>query len=324
MPLFAVILLAGCRNNSDTGQASDGQHITRFEQIIFEQSDIDIQSRLRQTLQKHPDIPLRIRPDDEDYMQLIYGFVADPTVREIYDTVQQLYRDLGWLEKQLFPALQRAHELCPVVNYQNAYTCVLADFDYDSRVVAQDSSLRIALDIYALPSFAKFGYFGLPLFIVNMCNSQQILSDCIIAIAKQHITTPKQPLTLLDYMICEGKALYFADRVLPSVPDSIKIRYTKEQYEWVRGNEQDIWAYFVNNQLLYETDYMRFHNFIDDAPKTNAFKNSAPRTTQYIGWQIVNQYMKRNNCDIADLLKEPDSQKILKLSGYKPNKTFRH
>ena len=322
MPLFAAVLLCGCSQKSNT--PTDKQHIIRFEQTLFKPSNIDLPSRLRQTLQEHPDIPLQIFPDDNEYMQLIEGFVADPVVREIYDTVQQHYGDLSWLEKQLFPALERARDIYPEVNYRNVYSCVLADFDYDSRIVAQDSSLRIALDIYSLPRFAKYGYFGLPLFIVDMCNQSQILSDCIITIAKQHIATPKLPLSLLDYMVCEGKALYFADQVLPSVPDSTIIRYSKEQYKWAQANEQDIWAYFVNNQLLYETDYMRFHNFIDEAPKTNAFKNSAPRTTQYIGWQIVKQYMKRNDCDIADLLKETDSQKILKLSGYKPNKTFKH
>ena len=128
--------------------------------------------------------------------------------------------------------------------------------------------------------------------------------------------------TMLDYMICEGKALYFLDQVLPNTPDAIKIRYNDEQLAWAKKNEQDIWNYFVSNQLLYETDFMRFHNFVDEAPKTNTFKDSAPRTTQYIGWQIVRRYMKKNHLSMNELFEETDSQKILRDSGYKPDKKF--
>ena len=63
---------------------------------------------------------------------------------------------------------------------------------------------------------------------------------------------------------------------------------------------------------------MRFHNLIDDAPKTNAFRDSSPRTTDYIGWQIVSRYMKNSGISMQQLLEEADAQKILSQSNYRP------
>ena len=62
-----------------------------------------------------------------------------------------------------------------------------------------------------------------------------------------------------------------------------------------------------------------FRNIIDDAPKTNAFGDgSAPRTTDYIGWQIVRAYMKKSGCTMQQLFEETDSQKLLTQSGWRP------
>lgn len=319
-----VALLTSCNDatSSSKGRKADDLQIVRTEQVLFNTDANDLQRQLTALKQEHPGIPLKIYPDNGEYMQLVSGFVSDPVVREIYDSVENMYSDVGWLEHDLTTALAKVHDVMPDMQYNEVYSCIMAEFDYDNRVVADGKALRIAFDIYTLKKFEKFGYFGLPMFIVDMCDPKYIVSDCMLCIAKQHIAIPSQQMTMLDYMICEGKALYLLDLVLPNTPDATKIRYNDMQMSWVKKNEQDIWGYFVNNKLLYETDFMKFHNFVDEAPKTNAFKDSAPRTTQYIGWQIVRRYMKKNHITVKELFEETDSQKILRDSGYKPDKKF--
>ena len=128
----------------------------------------------------------------------------------------------------------------------------------------------------------------------------------------------EQNSTMLDLMISEGKVLYFLDQVMPKKDNRLKIRYSEEQMEWMKANESNVWAFFIQNNLLYEKDFSRYHNFVDDAPKTNAFKDSAPRTTHYIGWQIVRKYMENNKCSMKELFNNTDSQAILAASKYKP------
>ena len=199
------------------------------------------------------------------------------------------------------------------------YTFVSGMFDYDMRVGCNSHELVISLDQYILPYTEKFNYFNSPLFLVQQSRRQYLVADCMEAIGRQHIAIPQEgEMTLLDYMVAEGKAIYFAQQTLPDAPDSILMRYTSEQMDWMKKNEEHVWAYFLQNKLLYDTDYMRFHNLIDDAPKTNAFRDSSPRTPYYIGWKIVSRYVENTGVSMDELFEETDAQKILSQSNYRP------
>jgi uncharacterized protein YjaZ len=161
--------------------------------------------------------------------------------------------------------------------------------------------------------------FGIPSYIMNLCRREYIASDVMSTAARAHIMLPDGDLTFLDHAIAEGKTLYFLDQVLPSTPDTIKIRYTKEQMDWMEENLENVWGWLIQNNVLFTTDLSQIHNLIDDAPKTNAFgEGSAPRTGDYIGWQIVKKYIKKTGCSISELFAETDSQKILEQSGWRP------
>ena len=252
-------------------------------------------------------------------MNLLIGFTEDPVMRDIYRIVDSVFGDMQPEAQQLAAALDKAKSLYPTVRYDKIYTFISGAFDYNMRVGCNSHELIISLDQYILPYTAKYNYFNSPLYLIHQSDRKYLLTDCMAAIARQHIAIPSdREMSLLDYMVSEGKAIYFAQQTLPDAPDSILMRYTSEQMDWMLRNEEHVWAYFLQSKLLYETDYMRFHNFIDDAPKTNAFPDSSPRTTEYIGWQIVSQYMKKTGISVQQLFEETDAQKILSQSNYRP------
>jgi hypothetical protein len=192
-------------------------------------------------------------------------------------------------------------------------------FDYDMRVGCNSHELVISLDQYILPYTEKFNYFNSPLFLVQQSRRQYLVTDCMEAIGRQHIAIPQdKEMSLLDYMVAEGKAIYFAEQTLPDTPDSIFMRYSKPQMEWMQKNETNVWSYLLQKKVLYDNDYMRFHNLIDDAPKTNAFRDSSPRTPYYIGWKIVSRYVENTGVSMDELFEETDAQKILSKSNYRP------
>lgn len=129
--------------------------------------------------------------------------------------------------------------------------------------------------------------------------------------------------TLLAKMIYKGKLLYFLDEILPeNTPDSIKIGYTDKQMAWCKNFESNIWAYFLENDLLYQTDYQKIQVLLSEGPFTPGIgeKNeSAPKMAVFTGWQIVRKYMKENpKITLQQLMAENDAQKILSDSKYKP------
>jgi gliding motility-associated lipoprotein GldB len=128
--------------------------------------------------------------------------------------------------------------------------------------------------------------------------------------------------TLLDRIIYNGKILYFMDAMMPKTADSLKIGYTRPQMEWAQNFEAGVWGYFLENDLLYETDYMKIQKFLTEAPFTPGIgekNDSAPKLGVFAGWQIVRKYMEENeDVTLQDLMTDTDYQKILTKSKYKP------
>lgn len=312
--LALVATMSACRHTSD-----EAVQLHRFEKVLFDTPVEQLQGKLQSVGSEYGTELLNIRPENPEYMQMLAGFVQDPTMREVYRLVDSVFGDMQEESVALGKALAKAQELSPTLRYDKVFTFISGMFDYDMRVGCNSHELVISLDQYVLPYTQKFNYFNSPLFLVQQSRPQYLLADCMEAIGRQHIAIPQEgEMTLLDYMVAEGKAIYFAQQTLPDTPDSILMRYSKVQMEWMKKNESNVWSYLLQNKVLYDIDYMRFHNLIDDAPKTNAFRDSSPRTPYYIGWKIVSQYVSNTGASLDELFEETDSQKILSQSNYRP------
>lgn len=325
---LAAMLLTSCKHKSETSSSESDQSeisILRFEKEMFGTPVDQLQERLRSVQTDYRTPMLNVFPDDPKYMEQIAGMAQDPIMREVYDTVQALYSDLDWLRKEVEKGLERLNKVAPNIHCNRIYTFISGDFDYLHRVVGgMDNELLLAIDQYAAPRFAKYEYFGLPRYLSHLLDKKYMATDCIDAIVKARIPIPDHEMSLLDYMIAEGKVLYCTKVAFPKVEDSILFRYTPEQMGWARENVADVWAYLVQHKLLYETDDSQFNNILDDAPKTNAFGNSsAPRMASYIGYLIVNEYVVGRSANVQQMLENTDSQKILQQSGWKPSRSKR-
>lgn len=306
--------LAGC-----TPTPRQAAPLHRLEKVMFDTPAPQLHDALAACADEFDTPLLTLYPDDATFMQMMQEFVADPYMREVYHLVDSTFGDMDGIALQLGDAMAKAREACPMMRYDKVYTYISGTFDYDSRVRCNSHECLISIDQYVLPNTAKYSYFGTPLYLVRQSMPQYLVADCLTAMAREHIVMPDDTPTLLDYMVIEGKALYLASLCLPKLHDSILLRYTAGQYDWTRHNEEKIWTFFLQNKLLFENDYMRFHNFIDEAPQTNAFRDSAPRTTQYIGLRIVRNYMQHTGATVQELFDETNAQKILNESHYRPS-----
>ncbi len=318
--LLTTILLVSCGNKAER-HSDTGINILRYEKVMFDTPADQLSQALTDFKVQFKSPLLNIFPNDQTFMMQMHDFISDSTIQNIYSITERRYDNLAWLEKELSKALSKAHKAYNEIDITQFATFVSGYFDYSQRIIAdRDSkSVLVSIDQYALGDMEGYSYFGLPLFIVERSDSAFLASDIMAEIARQYIASPNEESTsLLDLMIAEGKVLYFLDIVMPDKADHLKIRYSEEQLQWAKKNESNIWTYFIQNNLLYEKDIARYHNLFDEAPKTNAFKDSAPRTTEFIGWQIVRQYMQNNKCTVKELFDNTDSQSILQASKYKP------
>lgn len=197
---------------------------------------------------------------------------------------------------------------------------VISDVDYSNRVILADTLLLIGLDNY-LGKDHKF-YGGIERYIAAGLDKTYLISDVASAFGKTKLRFPSDR-TFLAQMIYYGKELYLKDKLMPLATDAQKIVYTPEEMEWAQANEEQIWRYFIEREILYSTDNMLAPRFLDPAPFSKfrlELDNESPgRLGRYMGWQIVRAFMNNNDVKLNQLL-DLSADEIFKKSNYKPKK----
>lgn len=192
--------------------------------------------------------------------------------------------------------------------------------NYEKRVVLADTLLLIGLDNY-LGSEHEF-YAGLPNYISKELDPELLVSDVGSALSRRLVPTNGER-SFIARMIYYGKGLYLKDRLMPLASDFVKIRYTKDELQWARENEGQIWRYFIEGELLYNTEQSLGPRFLDPAPFSKfrlVLDNESPgRIGRYMGWQIVRSFMEANDSDLYQMLEMP-GEELFKRSNYKPPK----
>jgi uncharacterized protein YjaZ len=120
-------------------------------------------------------------------------------------------------------------------------------------------------------------------------------------------------------MVEKGKRIYLARKLMPQTSDTLIIGYTSSELEGCKKNEALIWQYFVKNSLVFNNDPSLIKNYIGDSPNTPEFGEGAPGNIGlFVGWQIVNRFMEKNeNINLTELMNY-DARKLFENSKYRP------
>lgn len=161
-------------------------------------------------------------------------------------------------------------------------------------------------------------------YLTENMTPKNIAPAVVQAIGREIIPFNPRQQSFVDIMIYEGKKLILADALLPKYDDHLKIGYSPEDMQWAMENEGDIWNYFVEQNLVFDTDKELSTRFILPAPFSkflNEIETESPgRIGIWVGWQICRKYLKENpEVTLAQFI-ATDSQTIFKESKYKPKK----
>lgn len=316
-----IIILAGlvaCKsdNKKNLQQDSAAKGIKRYEVALFNIDTSDFTNGIREI---YPDYNVFMgnQVPDESGIKQLREFVTDPHMRSTYNYTMQQFPDLTWLFNQLDKSFTIYKKHFPKKQIPTVYSYI-SGYDIQMPVKFADSVLIIGLDMYLGRDYPPYKEMGYPVYIINRLSKEYILSDCFKEIGWAN-TTRNRTSTLLDAMIEEGKALYFTQVMLPGEPGENLMKYSPEQLAWIEANEQNLWSFMIENQLLYSTDAKAITTFMTDGPFTSGFSTESPsRMGHWLGWQIVKAYMNKNSVSLPDLMATTDSQTILQKSGYKP------
>ncbi len=116
-----------------------------------------------------------------------------------------------------------------------------------------------------------------------------------------------------------GQATVFPEKVLPETPEEVRLGYTKEQLDFCKENEEMIWQYFVQNKLLYTTDWQDIMRYTGEGPSTQGPAGAPGQIGAYTGYRIVQAYMRRNpEVSLEQLMATKDVMTIFSKAKYRP------
>ncbi|CAM1357093.1 MULTISPECIES: gliding motility lipoprotein GldB [Tenacibaculum] len=243
----------------------------------------------------------------------------DKDEQELFVEVQKKYNNIDVLKNEL--AL-----LFKYVKYYNTkfkspkVVTMLTNIDYDHRVVYADSLMLISLDSYLGEKHEFYGEY--PAYIKQNNTKDRIIIDVANSIINKQVLIGKGR-TFVDKMVDKGKKMYLLDAYVPMIDDRIKIGYNALKYSWAKNNEEEIWQYFIEKDLLFSTDKSLDRRFLEIAPFSKFYKeedNLSPgRIGEWIGWQIVRSYMDKNDVSLHQLIRTSEEE-IFKKSKYKPRR----
>ncbi|GGW51716.1 gliding motility lipoprotein GldB [Arenibacter certesii] len=311
---WVLIALYGCKETDKTAEEvakiNVKLEVSRFDREFADAKPEDISELKKSYPYLFP----------ESYPDSVWVAKAQDTLQvQLQQEVKSVFPDFDSQLTELESLFRHIKYYYPNTPVPEVVT-VTSDVDYNNRVILTDSLLLIGLDNYLGPSHEFYSV--IPKFVANGLDKKFLQADVASAFAKKVIPSPKER-TFLAKMIYYGKELYLKQALLPQAAEEVIIGYDPEQLEWATVNEEQVWRYFMERELLYSTDNKLGPRFLDPAPFSKfqlELDNESPgRLGRYIGWQIVKAFMDNNKVSLQEMLTLPE-EALFKKSKFKPRK----
>lgn len=261
---------------------------------------------------------------DTGYFATLRQVLSAGPYNDVRRAVDSVFPNLDRENRELTDAFKHIRYYYP----QKALPRVYAYFSgFQAQTMIGNGYFGVGLDLFLGPGSKFYTARAItevfPHYVSRRFAPQYMIPRIVETIAREdQFPESPQNRSLLSKMIYNGKILYYMDQIMPDVADTIKIGYTGRQLKWCNDFKSQIWAYFLEENLLYETDYNKIQKYLGEAPFTPGLgeKNDAsPKLAIWTGWQIVREYMRRHpEVSLQNLMADNDAQKILEGSRYRP------
>lgn len=335
--IFSFLFFWGCNSSTkpnttpNVSNINVNLNIVRFEQELFAIDTLNYAAGFEALQKKYPDFFElfveklmtfgRLSDSSKRYYVPFKNFISNPDIRILNDSCQKKFADLNWLKPELEQAFKYYKYYLPKSpTPRQVFTHISA---FGPAAITYDTTiLGINLDNYLGNKFAIYEQVGIPRYLSRNYRPEFIMPNSLKAWLQGLYPKTEKESKLIDIMVYEGKLLYVLDLLMPTAPDSLKIGYRQKDIDWCFAEEANMWAFFIEKKLLYESDYKAYSKFINDSPTTSGMPSESPgRTSIWLGWQIVRKYMYEHpGTSIEKLLSIKDGQEILNQSKYKPKR----
>lgn len=256
-------------------------------------------------------------PEFKEFNNYLRSFYNDPMIKTVYTDVNKTFGDLVKQKNTIETAFKYYHSYFPDKKIPEIIFYVSG---FNQSLIADEAFLGIGLDKYLGTEYPYYSQLGIPMYQRQKMKPEMMEVEALRTWLEVEFELSDSSENMLNTMIHFGKIQYTLSYIFPETSDSLLFGFSQPQWNWCEENEEKMWTWFLNEKKLFDTDLLEIRRFTSDGPFTTQFSRESPaKTGVWLGWKIVSAYMKKNpTTTIPQLINEPNAQKILTQSGYKP------
>ena len=325
--LIAGVALISCNREKRSANLSGIEcdiKIERFDSLFWSLDTTRLAEEFAKLNTEHPDItPIYTEnvvqfghPDSAITHDTYKLFRSNKEVGKLYEDALSIYANVDDIEKDLTEAFRRAKYFLPQFPTPRVYCHVSG---LNQSLIVGEEFISLSIDNYLGADYYLYKEIGIYKYQRPNMRREKVAPDYITAWLSSEFSSSLAD-NLLSDMIRYGKILYTVSVLLPKTPERVIMGYSEEQWDWVKENEANMWNALIASKDLYTTSMIIKNQYVGEGPFTKPFTQESPgRAGTYIGWRIVESYMKHNpQISIQQLLQQPDAQMILNNSNYRP------
>lgn len=324
LPLIFALLISCKQSNQKSVEVNNQTvKIIRFDSLLTQSDTTKIEENVRNLYVNHPAFMnyyaehiIQVNPADTfEVVKSIQLFLQNPDFKSVNNDVAKTFASTDSIQNDLITAYSLMNKHFPQINTPEIYFFVSG---FNSSILLENEFVGIGLDLYLGNTYPRYSEISYDYLLYNM-RPASIAPDLISAMFFKHFSFDGLQNRLLEQMLYRGKLLHIVAAMLPNRKPNDIIGYSRFQWEWSRKFEKEIWNSILAQRHLYSSEQLLINKYLNDAPFTTPITQDSPgRLGAWVGWQIINSYMKNNNVSLQELAKITDYQMILNKSKYKP------
>ena len=329
LTLCGIIALAFCgcnRTSSGMNDDSIGIHLNRFDTVLFRWIDTDDPESLQTLINDYPRMLAMLSNalfktntlDSADFLSQMKNYYAEPALKALYKDAIDLFDAnspaIMQIEKELSHGFMQLRRMLPAMQTPAFYMHVSG---LRQNMIVADSLLSFSIDKYLGADY--------PLYKDHFYNYQlksmvpgYVVKDGLYAWLTSDYPFRGQHDVLLERMIYEGKIVCILVRAGYGYSCQHVMSLTDSEYKWCLKNESAIWKTIVERRHLETPDRVTVSKYFQSAPAVFISDEAPGNLGTFIGYRIVERYMKQTKTNCETLLNNSDARDIFKKSKYKP------
>ena len=298
-----LTILIGCNNKLTNNY--ENIVIDRFEKKFFNIQPDSLKILINQYPYLFPS-----SFSDEEWLN-----IKNDSIRKIIFHETQVEFKNDYLSRQISKLYYRLSDQFSNFNSPKIIT-INNGLDFQYKLIDVDSLLLLSLDCYLDNDEL---YKAIPDYISQKMNKNYLIRDLAEKLISRYVTYPTNR-QFLDKIIYYGKVYNLMINNLDFV-EANALYYNEKEILWAKDNEKEVWKFFIENEILFNTSNILVERFINFGPYSkfgiSTDYESTPMIGKWIGYKIVKSYLKSNNKTIEEILNMNEYELYLN-SNYKP------